>query len=127
MSNFNGYYMRIGNCRFQDPAISREGFKVLPKLVMVTDEQRVASGKLVLKELPHHPSKLDVTFPIMTPEQFRTYFNVIDSMTLTIEYYDDSTDSYKNGVFYHTDISYTPVIYGGQRMILFDNIKFIEY
>lgn len=127
MSNFNGYYMKIGNCRFQNPAISREGFKVLPKLVMVTDEQRVASGKLILKELPHKPVKLDVTFPVMTPEQFRTYFNAIDSMTLNIEFYDDSTDSYRTGVFYHTDIQYLPVIYGGQRMIKLENIKFIEY
>ena len=46
---FKGYYLKIGECDFTTPAIKREGFKILPKLVQVTDEQRVASGKLVIK------------------------------------------------------------------------------
>lgn len=127
MSNFKGYYMRIGSCTFDNPAIAREGFKVLPKLEQVTDAGRVASGKLIVKSLPHKPAKLDVTFPIMTPEQFRYYFSVIDSMYLTIEFYDEAKDEYRSGTFYHTDIQYTPVIMGGRRMIIFDNIKFIEH
>ena len=48
---FKGYYLKIGECDFTTPAIKREGFKILPKLVQVTDEQRVASGKLVIKVL----------------------------------------------------------------------------
>lgn len=127
MSNFRGYYMRIGNCTFDNPAISREGFKVLPKIEQVTNAGRVASGKLIIKPLPHKPAKLDVTFPIMTPEQFQYYFSVIDSMYLEIEFYDEAKDEYRSGIFYHTDIQYTPVIMGGRRMIIFDNIKFIEH
>ena len=73
MSNFKGYYIKIGNCKFNDPAIKREGFKIFPKLVQVTNEQRVASGKLVIKVLPHKPTKIEITFPIMTPEQYRVY------------------------------------------------------
>lgn len=128
MSNFKGYYLKIGNCNFTNPAIKREGFKVLPKLVQVTDEQRVASGKLVIKELPHKPAKLEITFPIMTPKQYQTYYNILSSsMYLKVEWYDDSTDKYRTGTFYHTDIQYSPVIYGGQRMIQFDTIKLIEH
>ena len=26
MSNFRGYYIRIGDCKFLDPALKREGF-----------------------------------------------------------------------------------------------------
>ena len=48
-------------------------------------------------------------------------------MYLTVEYYDEDSDSYKTGTFYHTDISYTPVIYGGQRMLLLDTVKLIEH
>ena len=49
MSNFKGYYFRIGNCTFSNPAPLREGFKVQPKLVEVTDAGRVASGRLIIK------------------------------------------------------------------------------
>lgn len=134
MSNFKGYYIKIGNCKFNDPAIKREGFKILPKLVQVTDEQRVASGKLVIKVLPHKPTKIEITFPIMTPEQYRVYKKAFRGelsneaeMYLTVEYYDEDSDSYKTGTFYHTDISYTPVIYGGRRMLLLDTVKLIEH
>lgn len=131
---FNGYYLKIGSCNFTSPAIKREGFKILPKLVQVTDEQRVASGKLVIKELPHKPTKIEITFPIMTETQYRYYKQAFrgeltnqDEMYLTVQYYDEDSDSYKSGTFYHTDISYTPVIYAGQRMIQMDTIKLIEH
>lgn len=134
MSNFRGYYIRIGDCTFSSPAIKREGYKCTPKIVMVTDEERLASGKLIIKPLEHRPSKLFVTFPIMTPEQYRYYCKAFrgqltgeHEMYLTIEYYDDEVDEYRVGTFYHTDINHTPIIYGGQRMIIMDEIRLIEH
>ena len=128
MSNFQGYYMKINGNTFQDPPLSREGFKVYPKLVQVTEAGRVASGKVIMKELPHKPAKLEVSFPIMTPEQYRTYFNIISSsMSLPVEFYDDSTDQYTTRTMYHTDLKHTPVIYSGQRMIIFEPFNLIEH
>lgn len=134
MSNFRGYYIRIGDCTFSSPAIKREGYKCTPKIVMVTDEERLASGKLIIKPLEHRPSKLFITFPIMTPEQYQYYCKAFrgqltgeHEMYLTIEYYDDEVDAYRTGTFYHTDINHTPVIYGGRRMIIMDEIRFVEH
>lgn len=134
MSNFKGYYIRIGDCTFSNPAIKREGYKCTPRIVIVTDEQRVASGKLIIKPLEHRPSKLYITFPIMTPEQFHYYCSAFrgkltgeHEMYLTVEYYDDEEDAYYIGTFYHTDIDYKPVIWGGKRMIEMSEIKLIEH
>lgn len=134
MSNFRGYYIKIGDCTFTNPGIKKEGYKCTPRIVQVTDEQRVASGKLVIKPLEHRPSKLFVTFPVMTPEQFRYYCSAIrgkltgeHEMYLTIEYYDDEEDAYFVGTFYHTDIEYQPVVFARQRMIQMSEIKFIEH
>ena len=131
---FEGYYLKIGDCNFTTPAIKREGFKVLPNLVMVTDEQRVASGKLIMKPLKHKPAKIEVTLPILTRAQYRYYNNALrgvltneDEMYLTVEFYDENSDSYRIGTFYHTDLKYTPVIYGGERMIQFDTFSLIEH
>lgn len=134
MSNFQGYYIKIGNCTFQNPAIKREGYRCTPRIVMVTDEQRLASGKLIIKPLEHKPSKLYITFPVMKPEEFQYYSKAFrgqlteeDEMYLTVTYYNDEDDTYYTGTFYHTDIDYKPVIYNKTRMIVMSEIKLIEH
>lgn len=134
MSNFKGYYIRIGDCTFQSPAIKREGYRCTPQIVMVTDEQRLASGKLIIKPLEHKPSKLYITFPVMTKAQYEYYCKAFrgkltneHEMYLTVEYYNDEDDTYNVGTFYHTDIEHIPVIYGGMRMIQMSEIKLIEH
>lgn len=134
MSNFKGYYIRIGDCTFQSPAIKREGYKCTPKIVQVTDEQRLASGRLIIKPLEHQPSKLYITFPIMTKPQYEYYCKAFrgkltneHEMYLTVEYYNDEDDTYYTGTFYHTDIEHIPVIYAHQRMIQMSEIKLIEH
>lgn len=127
------YYIKIGSCTFNNPPIKREGYKCSPRLVQTADSERVASGLAIVKPLPHKPSKLYVTFPVMTPDQFRYYCQAIrgtltgeDEMHLTIEYWDDERGAYSTGTFYHTDLTYTPVIYSGKRMIVMDEIRFVE-
>lgn len=127
MSNFRGYYFKTNNCTFSSPAMQREGYEVQPHLVQVTDAGRVASGKLIIKELPHRPTKLVIQFPIMTPEQFRVYYAALDNMYLNVEYYNEDYDRYETGIFYHTDLTYKPIIYGGRRMILFNQFSLIEH
>lgn len=127
MSNFRGYYFKIGSCDFSSPAPKREGLHIQPHLVQVTDAGRVASGKLIVKELPHRPSKITVQFPIMTPEQFRYYYSVLDNMYLSVEYYNEDYDRYETATMYHTDLTYKPVIYGGKRMIDFQEFSLIEH
>ena len=127
MSNFRGYYFKIGSCDFSSPAPKREGLHIQPHLVQVTDAGRVASGKLIVKELPHRPSKITVQFPIMTPEQFRYYYSVLDNMYLSVEYYNEDYDRYETVTMYHTDLTYKPVIYGGKRMIDFQEFSLIEH
>lgn len=128
MSNFRGYYIKIDNCTFNDPPIARDGYAVMPKLVQVTDAQRVASGKLIIKPLPHEPAKLTIKFPILTEEQFRIYYSKIAaSMYLSVEFYDETTDSYTTRTMYHTDLVYKPIKYQGREMIEFQEFSLIEH
>lgn len=133
MSNFAGYYMKIGNCNFTSPSPKRDAWKFAPALVQVGDSSVVASGKLHTKVLPHDRSKIWVEFPVMTPEQFRVYWAALHSdatgkgMELTVEAYDDATDSYVTDTYYHTDFEYKPIIYQGQRMIKFESFELIGH
>lgn len=127
MSNFKGWYFRIGSCYFNSPLPKRDGFEVQPHLVQVTDAGRVASGKLIIKELPHRPTKLIIQFPVMTPEQFRTYYSALDNMYLEVEYYNEDYDRYETATMYHSDLTYKPIKYQGKEMIDFQQFSLIEH
>lgn len=131
--NFKGYYMKINGCTFQDPSIKRESWKFAPKLVQVTDAGVLASGKLNIKVLPHTRSKIWCEFPPMTPTQFRVYYNALmgDSlgagMYLPVEAWDETTNSYVTDTYYHNDLQYKDIIYGGRRMIVMDAFELIGH
>ena len=127
MSNFRGYYFKIGDCYFNSPFPKRNGFEVQPHIVQVTDAGRVASGKLIIKELPHRPTKLVIQFPIMKPEQFRKYYAALDSMYLSVEYYNEDYDRYETATMYHSDLIYKPIKYQGMEMIDFQQFSLIEH
>lgn len=129
----NGYYMKIGNCTFTNPSIKREAWKFAPELVQVTDAGVLASGKLNIKVLPHTRREIWCGFPPMTPEQFRVYWDALHSdstgkgMYLNVEAWDETTNSYITDVYYHNDIKYKDVVYGGRHMIVIDDFQLIGH
>lgn len=128
MSNFRGYYVKIGNCDFNNPAPKREGLLIQPHLVQTADSGVMASGKLEIKVLPHTRTKIQMQFPIMTKEQYQYYYSVImQSMSLLVEYYNEGIDAYETGTFYHNDMQYKPIIYSGKHMIDMQEIHLIEH
>jgi hypothetical protein len=128
MSNFRGYYIKIGNCTFTNPAIKREGLLIMPHLVQTADSGVLASGELSIKVLPHTRTKIQMQLPVMTPEQYQNYYSVImSSMYLTVEYYNQGIDAYETGTFYHNDMQYKPIKWQGQEMIDMQEIHFIEH
>ena len=131
--NFKGYYVKINGCTFQNPSIKRETFKFAPKLVQVTDAGVLASGRLNIKVLPHTRAKIWMGFPPMTPSQFRTYWNALlgdqsgVGMYLSVEVWDESTNSYITDTFYHNDLQYKNVNYDGRRMVVMDDFQLIGH
>ena len=130
---FNGYYMKIGNCTFQNPSFNREGFKYAPRLIEVADATTTADGALTIKVLPHVRKKIWCSFPPMTPAQFRVYWNALKgneagpTMYLNVEVYNDAIDDYETDTFYHTDLEYIPIIYQGERMIQIEDFELIGH
>lgn len=133
MDNWNGYYVKINGCTFQDPSIKRDVFKFAPKLVQVTDSGVLASGRLNIKVLPHTRAKIWMGFPPMTPEQYRVYYNALlgeqteFGMRLEVEVWDESTNSYITDTFYHNDLQHKTVHYGGKRMVVMDDFQLIGH
>ena len=130
---YAGYEIKCNNCTFQNPSMKREGYKFAEKLVQVADATTLANGELTIKVLPHTRRKIWLSFPPMTPEQFRVYRNALKlgesgtDMYLSVEAYNDATDSYVTDTYYHTDIMWKPVIYEGRRMIVIDDFELIGH
>ena len=97
------------------------------------DSKVLASGKLSMKVLPHTRRKIWFELPPLTPAQFRTYWNALHSdtagkgMYLTVEVYDETTDSYVTDTYYHNDLQYTETTLSGRRMIIMDEIHLIGH
>lgn len=128
MSNYRGYYVKIGNCNFTNPAPKRDGLLIQPHLVQTADSGVLASGRLEIKVLPHTRTKIQMQFPVMTKAQYEYYYSVImSSMYLQVEYYNEGIDAYETGIFYHNDMQYKPIIWNGQHMIDMQEIHLIEH
>lgn len=127
MSNFRNYYFRIGDCYFDSPLPKKDGFEVQPHLEQVTDAGRVASGKLIVKQLPHRPTKLVIQFPAMTKKEYKKYYDCLNDMFLNVEYYNEASDSYETAIMYHTDLKYKPVAFAGEQMVEFQQFSLIEH
>lgn len=128
MSNFKGYYVRIGDCTFTDPQIKRDGLLIYPHLVQTADSGVLASGRLEIKVLPHTRTKIQMSFPIMRQDQYQKYYSVImQSMFLPVEYYNDGIDAYETGTFYHNDVGCHPAPLYGTRMVNMEEVHLIEH
>ena len=128
MSNFRGYYVKIDNCDFTNPAIKRDGLLIYPHLEQTMDAGVLASGKLEMKVLPHKRTKIQMSFPPMTAAQYRTYYSAIMSgMYLNVEYYNQGIDAYETGTFYHNDMAYKPMPVLGTDLVEMEEIHLIEH
>ena len=128
MSNFRGYYVKIGDCTFTDPGIKRDGLLIMPHLEQTMDAGVLASGMLEMKVLPHKRTKIQMSFPPMTSAQYRRYYAVImQGMYLPVEYYNQGIDAYENGTFYHNDMQYKPMPVGDTDLVEMQEIHLIEH
>lgn len=131
--NFRGYYLKVGNVVFNDPAPKRESFKFATKLVQVGDSSVLASGYLSIKVLPHTRRKIWCEFPPMTIEQHKKYKDALfgdtggAGMYLTVEAYDEDNDEYITDTYYHTDIVDKPIKLGGKEMMIFEPFELIGH
>lgn len=99
---FKDYYIKINGNNFTSPFPAK--YKLYPKLVQDLDSGRTADGIMHRNILAHKPAKIELEFPPMTFEQFRTYCAAMDADVLSVEYYDISKDTYKTADMYHNDI-----------------------
>lgn len=130
---YNGYMLKVGSVKFNNPSPLRDTFKYAPELVQVGKSEVLASGKLSTKVLPHFRKKVWLELPPLTVSQYQTYWNALHSdsggsgMYLTCEVYNEKTGNYDSDTFYHTDLEIKSIYLGGQRMIKIEPFELIGH
>ncbi len=105
---FNGrYYLKVGDYPIPLEFMAYKTYTSAPDQTQDLDSYRDADGKLHRNVLPHTAAKVEFETTYLTNSQFRTLIsNIRRNMTdlvakdVSLQYYDEWTDSYKTGSFY---------------------------
>jgi len=103
----NGYLLKIGNVEIGFDDIRKGGYEVFSELVMTLSADRLASGRLDVKDAPHKPPTIKLNLMPLTPNRFRQIRNALRNtrnMPNAIEFWDDAFNMYRIWTFYHTDL-----------------------
>lgn len=132
---FAGYLIKKEAAELSMKYIKAESYTSTPDQRMDLSADRDTTGLLHRDVVAHKPMKIEFTTPYITNEdvaELNTFFGFADNLErkVTLEYYDQETDSYKTGTFYVPDINY--IIYNvniSNDTILYQPIRyaFIEY
>lgn len=137
---YNGYLIKVGGSggtSLPMKYIKVEGYNITPDQRMESEAKRAITGSLHRTTVEHTASKIEFTTPVMTNldmdsmmSMFRNAWSNSQERKLTLEYYDNETNSYKSGVFYMPDIKFSiDHIDSDLNMVYYKEtrVAFIEY
>ena len=108
MADFQGYLLKIGGNKV--PGRFTQSYTATPNQVQDIDSYQDVDGYLHREILPHTRTKIEFTTPHLWLEDkitLQSFFpNRLEEPKITVEYWDDETNTYKIGEFYTPDIQY---------------------
>ena len=126
---YNGYLIKIGGSSgtvLPFKYIRAESYKITPNQRLELSATRAVTGKLVRNTASHTATKIEFETPYLNNKERKALNDLISgSFTnaqerkLSIQYYDDESDSYKTADVYVPDVDY--------RIYKVDNINNIVY
>lgn len=140
MSNFLGYLLSFNGTKLSNKYISFKSFKVSPDQRLEIEAYRDANSLLHRVTSSNFKTKIEFTTRgSITLSEKIDMFNEINQglankiqKSYNIEYWNDDTSSYKNGLFYMPNVEYTIKKItedGSDSNIIYEPIRiaFIEY
>lgn len=120
---FSNYYLKIGTTTINDPSPSKYE---LQSIYIDADSERNASGNLI-RNVVNKKYKIQLEFPPMKATKMKALLTLLDNTSMTVEYYDQKSDTYRTGTFYAGDLITSPLFKKDE--IVYDGFKInlIEY
>ncbi len=117
--------------------IRAESYSCTPDQRMEAKANRAVTGKLVRTTVEHTASKIEFETPYLTNAEraelnklFKDRFISDLERSISMEYYDDETDTYKDGTMYMPDVQYNIYRVDNTNNVIYYNpvrYAFIEY
>ena len=135
---FSGYLIKLGGSNgtaLPLKYVKAESYSATPNQRMESEAKRAVTGKLSRTTCEHTATKIEINTIPLTNSEWSTLWGLIygsftnvQQRNITLQYYDNETDSYKTGDFYVPDIQY-PILRIDGNTIHYDSIRiaFIEY
>ena len=137
---YAGYLIKLGGSGgavLPNKYIAIESYKSTPNQRMESQATRAITGVLHRTTVDHKATKIEFTTPIITNNDLATLNNLLSShfsnnleRKITINYYDQETDSYRDAICYMPDVSYDIMrIDKNTNTVYYSGIRyaFIEY
>lgn len=137
---YNGYLIKLGGSSGQilpNRFIAIENYSCTPNQRMESKANRAVTGLLHRTTVEHTATKIEFTTPMLTNVELaelntmlRTHFSNTLERKITIQYYDQETDTYKTGECYMPDVQYKIMrIDKDTNTVYYEGIRyaFIEY
>ena len=137
---YNGYLIKLGGSGgaiLPMEYISPQSYKSTPNQRMESEAARSITGVLHRTTVEHTATKIEFKTTVLTNKQLRTLNNLLrtyfsDNLErkITINYYDQETDDYRNATCYMPDVDYTiSRIDTDTNLVYYEPIRyaFIEY
>lgn len=130
MAEFLGHLLKIGDNIVPNKFL--QTYLATPNQMQDKGSYQDVDGKLHREVLPHTRTKIEFTTPYLWLEDkmiLQSFFpKRSEEKQITVEYWDDEDNTYKNGVFYIPDIQYKVYRIRGTNMQYFPmRIALIEY
>lgn len=137
---YNGYLIKLGGANgtiLPVKYMKAESYSCTPDQRMEAQAYRDVTGELHRVTCNHTASKIEFETPYLTNAEraalnalLSAAFSNAQERKIVIQYYDDATDTYKEGTMYMPDVQYT--IYkvdNTKKTILYNPVRyaFIEY
>lgn len=137
---YNGYLIKLGGANgtiLPVKYMKAESYSCTPDQRMEAQAYRDVTGALHRVTCTHTASKIEFETPYLTNTEraalnalLSAAFSNAQERKLVIQYYDDATDTYKEGTMYMPDVQYT--IYkvdNTKKTVLYNPVRyaFIEY
>lgn len=110
---FSGYLIKIGNTVLPMKYMKAESYKSTPSQRLETEAKRAITGLLHRTTVEHRPTKIEFETPIITNLDLQAMWNIIQAnytieneRKITIQYYNEETDSYLSAECYIPDVEY---------------------
>ena len=137
---FSGYLIKLGGSAGTELPLKYmklDAYNITPNQRMESKATRSVTGVLHRTTVEHTATKIEFNTPYIDNRDLQTLNNLIQSAftntlerKLTINYYDQETDSYRDAICYMPDVDYSIArIDTNANIVYYDSIRyaFIEY